>query len=91
MAQKRQEWAARGHGEYREVEEKEFFTFCKSFDSYGVLGPALVTPDEVAATVTFLCSVQAAALADDKVQASLGGKAPKKVIVVSGRLVNIVV
>jgi 2,4-diketo-3-deoxy-L-fuconate hydrolase len=25
----------------------EFFTFCKSFDSYGVLGPALVTPDEV--------------------------------------------
>jgi len=25
----------------------EFFTFCKSFDSYGVLGPALVTPEEV--------------------------------------------
>jgi len=28
-------------------EEKEFFTFCKSFDTYGVLGPALVTTDEV--------------------------------------------
>ena len=25
MAQKRQEWAARGHGSYQEVEEKEFF------------------------------------------------------------------
>lgn len=28
-------------------EEKEFFTFCKSFDTYGVLGPALVTADEI--------------------------------------------
>jgi 2-keto-4-pentenoate hydratase/2-oxohepta-3-ene-1,7-dioic acid hydratase in catechol pathway len=28
-------------------EEKEFFCFCKSFDSYGVLGPALVTADEI--------------------------------------------
>jgi len=29
------------------TEDKEFLTFCKSFDSYGVLGPALVTPEEV--------------------------------------------
>lgn len=28
-------------------EEKEFFTFCKSFDTYGVLGPCLVTADEI--------------------------------------------
>jgi leucyl-tRNA synthetase len=34
--------------------------------------------------------VQAAALADDKVQAALGGQPPKKVIVVPGRMVNIV-
>lgn len=25
LQQKRQEWAQKGHGEYREVEEKEFF------------------------------------------------------------------
>lgn len=29
-------------------EEREFFCFCKSFDSYGVLGPCLVTADEIA-------------------------------------------
>jgi 2,4-didehydro-3-deoxy-L-rhamnonate hydrolase len=29
------------------TEDKEFLTFCKSFDTYGVLGPALVTSDEV--------------------------------------------
>ena len=29
-------------------EEKEFFCFCKSFDSYGVLGPCMVTADEIA-------------------------------------------
>lgn len=28
-------------------EEREFFSFCKSFDTYGVLGPCLVTADEV--------------------------------------------
>jgi 2-keto-4-pentenoate hydratase/2-oxohepta-3-ene-1,7-dioic acid hydratase in catechol pathway len=28
-------------------EEREFFCFCKSFDTYGVLGPCLVTADEV--------------------------------------------
>ncbi|TAL02233.1 MAG: FAA hydrolase family protein [Rhodospirillaceae bacterium] len=28
-------------------EEKEFFTFCKSFDTYGVLGPCLVTTDQI--------------------------------------------
>jgi leucyl-tRNA synthetase len=35
--------------------------------------------------------VEAAALADQKVVASLAGATPKKVIVVSGRMVNIVV
>ncbi|MFZ9629789.1 MAG: class I tRNA ligase family protein, partial [Ilumatobacteraceae bacterium] len=35
--------------------------------------------------------VEAAALADERVQSSLGGAAPKKVIVVAGRTVNIVV
>jgi len=29
-------------------EEREFFCFCKSFDSFGVLGPCLVTADEIA-------------------------------------------
>lgn len=29
-------------------EEREFFSFCKSFDTYGVLGPCLVTADEIA-------------------------------------------
>lgn len=29
------------------TEDKEFMTFCKSFDTYGVLGPCLVTADEV--------------------------------------------
>ena len=28
-------------------QEQEDFTFCKSFDSYGVLGPCLVTADEI--------------------------------------------
>ncbi|HQG49289.1 MAG TPA: class I tRNA ligase family protein, partial [Sedimentisphaerales bacterium] len=36
-------------------------------------------------------SVKAVALAGEKVVAALGGKAPKKVLVVKGRLVNIVV
>ncbi|MGE2835500.1 leucine--tRNA ligase [Mycobacterium sp. SMC-4] len=36
-------------------------------------------------------TVQAAALADEKVAAFLDGKAPKKVIVVPGRLINLVV
>jgi 2,4-didehydro-3-deoxy-L-rhamnonate hydrolase len=27
-------------------QEKEFFSFCKSFDTYGVLGPCLLTADE---------------------------------------------
>ena len=36
-------------------------------------------------------SVEAMALADDKVRAALAGAEPRKVIVVSGRLVNIVV
>lgn len=28
-------------------EEKEFYSFCKSFDTYGMLGPCLVTADEI--------------------------------------------
>ena len=28
-------------------EDKEFYCFCKSFDTYGVLGPCLVTADEI--------------------------------------------
>ena len=28
-------------------EEKEFYCFCKSFDTYGLLGPCLVTTDEI--------------------------------------------
>ena len=36
-------------------------------------------------------AVKAAALADEKVAAALGGKEPRKVIVVPGRLVNVVV
>jgi 2-keto-4-pentenoate hydratase/2-oxohepta-3-ene-1,7-dioic acid hydratase in catechol pathway len=28
-------------------EEREFFCFCKSFDTYGMLGPCLVTADEI--------------------------------------------
>jgi len=28
-------------------EEKEFFCFCKSFDTFGLLGPCLVTADEI--------------------------------------------
>ncbi|MCV7224722.1 leucine--tRNA ligase [Mycolicibacterium komossense] len=36
-------------------------------------------------------AVEAAALADEKVQASLAGKTPKKVIVIPGKMVNLVV
>jgi leucyl-tRNA synthetase len=36
-------------------------------------------------------AVEAAALADEKVQTFLAGATPKKVIVVAGRLVNLVV
>jgi leucyl-tRNA synthetase len=36
-------------------------------------------------------SVEAIALADEKVVAFLDGRTPKKVIVVAGRLVNVVV
>jgi 2,4-diketo-3-deoxy-L-fuconate hydrolase len=28
-------------------EEREFYCFCKSFDTYGVLGPCMVTADEI--------------------------------------------
>ena len=36
-------------------------------------------------------AVQAAALADEKIVAALDGREPRKVIVVPGRLVNVVV
>jgi leucyl-tRNA synthetase len=36
-------------------------------------------------------AIEAAALADEKVQAFLNGATPKKVIVVAGRLVNLVI
>ncbi|MBV8966827.1 MAG: class I tRNA ligase family protein, partial [Mycobacteriaceae bacterium] len=50
-----------------------------------VRGRISVAPDASAATL------EAAALADEKVSAFLAGAAPKKVIVVPGRLVNLVV
>jgi leucyl-tRNA synthetase len=43
--------------------------------------PADATPEQV----------EAAALADEKVVAALAGGAPRKVIVVPGRLVNVVI
>lgn len=33
-------------------EEREFHSFCKSFDTYGILGPSLVTTDELRDTGT---------------------------------------
>ena len=42
------------------------------------------------ATGADVATVEAAALADDKVIATLAGATPKKVIVVPGRMVNIV-
>ena len=50
-----------------------------------VRGHITVAADADAATV------EAAALADPKVVAALGGATPKKVIVVPGRMVNIVI
>src|SRR5207249_11606178 len=39
--------------------ENEDYSFCKSFDTYGVLGPALVTSDEVGdpATLAYTFSI----------------------------------
>ena len=45
----------------------------------------------VVATGADAATVEAAALADPKVVAALGGAAPKRVVVVPGRLVNVVV
>jgi leucyl-tRNA synthetase len=50
-----------------------------------VRGHIEVSPAADAATL------EATALADAKVQAALDGRAPKKVIVVPGRMVNLVV
>ena len=44
----------------------------------------------VVATDASTESIEATALADDKVQAALEGRTPKKVIVVPGRMVSIV-
>ncbi len=35
-------------------------------------------------------AIEAAALADEKVKAQLGGKSPRKIVVVPGKIVNIV-
>jgi leucyl-tRNA synthetase len=45
----------------------------------------------VVATGADAATVEAAALADPKVVAALGGAIPKRVVVVPGRLVNVVV
>ena len=86
-------WARLGH------------TGSLTHEAFPVADPALLVADTVeypvqingkvrgrvvvAATATN-DEVQAAAMADDKVQAALAGLAPKKVIVVPGRMVNIV-
>jgi leucyl-tRNA synthetase len=76
-----------------------------TFAAFPVADPAMLVSDEVEypvqvngkvrSRVTVAADapndiVQATALADEKVQAALGGQAPKKVIVVPGRMVNIV-
>ncbi|MFZ4718288.1 MAG: class I tRNA ligase family protein, partial [Ilumatobacteraceae bacterium] len=86
-------WAKLGHAE------------SVSFAPFPVADPALLVADtveypvqvngKVRSRVTVAAdaessAVEAIALADEKVQAALGGQAPKKVIVVPGRMVNIV-
>jgi len=76
-----------------------------TYEPFPVADPALLVADTVeypvqvngkvrakllVAASASASDIEAAAMADDRVQASLGGKAPKKVIVVPGRLVNIV-
>jgi leucyl-tRNA synthetase len=76
-----------------------------TFAEFPVADPAMLVADEIEYPVQVngkvrgrvtvpadasTDAVQAAALADDKVQAALGGQPPKKVIVVPGRMVNIV-
>ncbi len=76
-----------------------------TYESFPVADPALLTTDtieypvqvngKVRARITVasdanVATVQAAAMADAKVQASLAGAQPGKVIVVPGRMVNIV-
>ena len=77
-----------------------------TYEPFPVADPALLVADTVeypvqvngkvrakllVAASASVSDIEAIAMADERVQASLGGKAPKKVIVVPGRLVNIVV
>ena len=86
-------WAALGH------------ETSVTFAAFPVADPALLVSDtveypvqvngKVRSRITVAAdadndTVQATAMADDKVQAALGGQAPKKIIVVPGRMVNIV-
>jgi len=88
-----------------ELWERLGHTTSITFAAYPVADPALLVADTVeypvqingkvrsritgAADAT-ADAVQAIAMADDKVLAALDGQAPKKVIVVPGRMVNIV-
>jgi leucyl-tRNA synthetase len=86
-------WARLGH------------TTSITFAAFPVADPAMLVADtveypvqingKVRSRVTVAADaaaddVQAIAMADEKVQAALGGQAPKKIIVVPGRMVNIV-
>jgi leucyl-tRNA synthetase len=77
-----------------------------TYEPFPVADPALLAEDTVeypvqvngklrgrvnVATGAAPAEVEAAALADDKVAAALAGKAPRKVIVVPGKMVNVVV
>jgi len=86
-------WAALGHSE------------SITYEPFPVANPALLVADtveypvqvngKVRSRITVAAdatdeAVQEHAMADEKVQAALAGAAPKKVIVISGRMVNIV-
>jgi len=77
-----------------------------TYESFPVADPAMLTSDtveypvqvngKVRARITIAsdadsAKVEAAALADEKVQAALTGAKPSKVLVIPGRMVNIVV
>ncbi len=86
-------WAKLGH------------TDTVTYETFPVADPAMLVADTVeypvqingkvrgrvtVATDADADTVQAAAMADDKVQSALAGATPKKIIVVPGRMVNIV-
>jgi leucyl-tRNA synthetase len=89
-----------------ELWERLGHTASITYETFPVADPALLVADTVEYPVQVngkvrtritvgandpTAAVEAAALSDEKVAALLGGAAPKKVIVVPGRLVNIVV